>query len=86
MSSKSSIPNLLLTQVKSSDKARFKQDYQEANFVLDVMRDAIEAKLKEILDKEESELMFSEPGYTEHYAYLMGKRKMAKEILNLFPK
>ena len=85
MTKKVSIPSLLLSKVKTEDKTRFKQDYQEANFVLDVMKDAIEAKLEEILNKEESEIMFSEPGYTEHYAYLMGKRKMAKEILHLFP-
>lgn len=83
--SKTKIPNRLLATVRKEDAIRFKQDYQEANFVLDIMREAIEAMHEELLKEEESPLMFSEPGYREKYTWIMGKRKMAKEILNLFP-
>jgi len=84
--SKKSIPSALLAQVKPSDHTRFKQDYTEANFVLDVIKEAIEKKLELLSDREESESNFSEPGYVHKYTHLLGQRKMAKELLNLFPK
>ena len=81
-----SIPSALLAQVKESDVKRFKQDYYEANFALDVIRAAIEKKIEDLSTREESELLFSEPGYVEHYISIIGQRRMAKELLNLFPK
>ena len=84
--SNKSIPSALLAQVKPADQARFKQDYQEANFALDVIRAAIEKKIYDLSTKEESELLFNEPGYVEHFISIIGQRKMAKELLNLFPK
>lgn len=86
MSKSIPIPSLLLAQVKPEDHLRFKQDYSEANFVLDVIREAIEKKIFDLATKEESELLFNEPGYLEHFISIIGQRKMAKELLNLFPK
>ena len=82
----STIPSALLAQVKPEDVKRFKQDYKEANYALDIIRAAIEKKIYDLSTKEESELLFSEPGYVEHYISIIGQRKMAKELLNLFPK
>jgi len=84
--SSKSIPSALLAQVKPDDHKRFKQDYHEANFALDVIRAAIEKKIYDLSTREESELLFQEPGYLEHYISIIGQRKMAKELLNLFPK
>ena len=81
-----SIPSGLLAEIKHEDRKRFIQDYLEANFVLDVMKEAIERQLNYLYDKEEKIEMFEKPGYVAEYAYLMGQRKMAKQILNLFPK
>lgn len=81
-----SIPSALLALVKETDKKRFKQDYAEANFVLDVIKSAIEKKIVSLETKEEDEKLFSDPGYVSKYAHFMGQRKMAKELLNLFPK
>ena len=84
--SKQSIPSALLAQVKPTDVDRFKQDYSEANFVLDIIRAAIEKKVLDLSTKEESELLFNEPGYLEHFISIIGQRRMAKELLQLFPK
>ena len=81
-----SIPSALIAQVKESDRKRFEQDYYEANFVLDIMRAAIEKKIASLETKEEDEKLFQEPGYVEHLVSIIGQRKMAKELLNLFPK
>ena len=86
MSKVKSIPSALLAQVKPDDHVRFKQDYSEANFVLDVIREAIEKKITIIQTREDDEKLLSDPGYVSTYAHLMGQRKMAKELLNLFPK
>lgn len=86
MPNKATFPSALLSKVKKEDIDRFKQDYQEVNFVLDVIKEAIEEEYTKLLDQQESELLFQEPGYLEHYAHLMGQRKMAKRIINLFPK
>ena len=86
MSKSKPIPGALLALVKESDTQRFKQDYHEANFVLDIIKGAIEKKIEQLSTKEESELLFNEPGYLEHYISIIGQRKMAKELLQLFPK
>ena len=83
---KTSIPSALLAQVKPTDQARFKQDYSEANFVLDIIREAIEKKITSLQTKEEDEKLLSDPGYVSRYTHIIGQRKMAKELLNLFPK
>lgn len=83
--SKQKINSALLACVKEDDKKRFLQDYKEANFVLQVIEQAIEKKLGTLETKEESPELFKDPGYVSHYAYLMGQRKMVKDILNLFP-
>ena len=80
------IPNSLLSKVKPADKARFEADYAESNFVLDVIQAAIEEEIKSLSDKEDSEEIFNAPGWEAKYAHLMGQRKMAKKLLNLFPK
>ncbi|RLC00661.1 MAG: hypothetical protein DRH90_17975 [Deltaproteobacteria bacterium] len=80
------VPNALLALVKRSEIKRFTQDYYEANFALDIIREAIEEKLRKLSDKEENEANFKEPGYMEKYIHILGQRKMAKELLNLFPK
>ena len=80
------IPSALLARVKEGDRKRFEQDYAEANYVLDIIKEAIEEKIDSLIRKEESDLLFSEPGYAAHYAFLMGQRKAARELLNLFPK
>ena len=82
----SSLPSALLAQVKNTDLKRFTQDYSEANYVLDVIRAAIEKEIKILQTKEESETLLSDPGYLEHYVHMMGQRKMANKLLNLFPK
>ena len=82
---KNKIPSALLAEVKAEDKARFIQDYNEANFCLEVIKTAIEKKWEVLLDQEEDPRLFQEPGYAAHYAHIMGQRKMAKTILNLFP-
>ena len=80
------VPSSLIARVPdAAEKKRLIQDYQESSFILDVMKDAIEEELKFLLDKEEQETLFDEPGYIAHYAHLMGQRKMAKKILKLFP-
>ena len=80
------IPSKLLAAVKPQDQTRFKQDYSEANFVLEVIKEAIIKEIILLQGKEESELIFKEPGYSEHYAHMMGQRQMARKLLNLFPK
>ena len=86
MSNKNPIPNALLARVKESDVLRFKQDYYEANFVLNIIKEAVEKKLELLSDKEEDISNFSDPGYVSKYTYLLGQKKMAKELLQLFPK
>ena len=86
MSSTESIPGALLAQVKKTDLKRFKQDYREANYVLDIIKGAIERKIEHLLTREEDEKLLNEPGYVAKYAHIMGQRKMAKELLNLFPR
>ena len=84
---KTRIPSSLIARIPdANEKKRLIQDYKEGSFVLDVMRAAIEEEIKFLLDKEEQETLFQEPGFTAHYAHLMGQRKMAKKILKLFPK
>ena len=80
------IPSALLALVKEMDLKRFKQDYAEANYVLDIIQEAIEKKIYALSTQEESELLFAEPGYYEHHISIIGQRKMAKELLQLFPK
>lgn len=80
------IPGALLALVKETDKKRFIQDYAEANFVLDIIKGAIEKKIELLQTKEEDEKLLSDPGYVSKYTHFMGQRKMAKELLNLFPK
>lgn len=79
------IPSALLALVREEDQLRFKQDYYEANFALEIIKGAIEKKLEALATKEESELLFNEPGYIEHFISLIGQRKMARELLQLFP-
>ena len=82
---KQSIPSSLLALVKEDDKERFLQDYREANFVLDVIKEAIDDKYEGLLRQEESpELLSTSESYVK-YTYIMGQRHMAKMILNLFP-
>lgn len=80
------ISSHLLAHVKPEDKKRFLQDYQEANFVLDVIQKAVEKELQNTIEDEEDPKLFTEPGFAEHYAWLMGNRRMARTILKLFPK
>lgn len=83
---KQPIPSKLLARVKEQDKARFKADYQEANFVLDVLRLALEEEIKVLSDREDDDSIFEDPGFASKYAHIMGQRRMAKKLLNLFPK
>ena len=85
MSKSKPIPSALLAKVKTTDKKRFIQDYNEANFVLDIIKEAIEARIQGLEDKQEAELIFDKPGVYEYHISLIGQRKMAKKILNLFP-
>ena len=80
-----SVPSALLAKVRDEDIARFKQDYYEANFVLDIIKEAIEKKLEILSDKEEDISNFSDPGYVAKYTHMLGQKKMAKELLQLFP-
>ena len=75
----------LLAFVDKEQRKRFLQDYKEANFVLDVIQKAIEKKLELLETQEESPELFKDPGYVATYAHLMGQKKMAKNILTLFP-
>ena len=85
MKTNKKIPSSLLALVKPDDKERFIQDYSEANFVLEVIQQAIADKIGTLEDQEDDPKLFGEPGYVSHYAHIMGQRKMAKTILTLFP-
>jgi len=84
LDSKVSIPSKLLAAVKQQDKERFKGDYTEYNFVLNVIRDAILQDLEDLASKEESEELFGKPNWNEHQAYLLGQRKAFKATLKYF--
>ena len=78
---KSKFPSKLLAQVKQNDLERFKADYTEYNFVLEVVREAILCDIKALESTEESAELFGNPNWAEHQAFLIGQRKGLKATL-----
>lgn len=78
-----SIPSSLLAVVDKEDKERFKKLYFEDNYVLDVIRKAIEKELEALTLEQEKEDEFSKPCWTERQACLIGERRALRRVLNL---
>lgn len=80
------IASALLSRVKEGDKDLFKARYEEANYIVDLIREVIEKEISDIDLKMEREETFKSPSWAEYQAHLLGSRKMARKILNYFPK
>lgn len=79
------VPSKLLSLVKPEDKERFIHDYHEYNWVLGVIKEAVQKEVDVLQLSEELEDNFSDTNWDKLMAYKLGGRKYLRKVLNLFP-